>query len=384
MTNEIPTFSKTKIKTNNNQHYYRIKLRFAKGNKVEYKSLGSLRLWNRPETLSQKKTNELTKKKIEASIEAIKSSILEGKWFAKKNGDNNLFFDFFDNVVTRIRGGKEDNTKSSYTSTRRALKLFFKEYGLGDNPSLNAVNTKDVAREFKIFLNSTNDAFRGGKYSKSTQNAYYIRFAIALNDAFERKLCSYPQTKYVEAPKVDDPNITYLTDNEVEKLESSECTIPMLKNAFLFAVYTGLRKQDIEDLKWHNIIIEDNGELTLDVLTQKKKRKLSFKIPKQAYKYLPQRRQDHHRVFLGFRYQGHQNKELRQWVYQSGVSQEKANKVSSHVARHTFAVKFLKAKGNTLYALSKAMAHKSMKVTEYYYATYDKTSLDDAMARAFG
>ena len=73
-----------------------------------------------------------------------------------------------------------------------------------------------------------------------------------------------------------------------------------------------------------------------------------------------------------------------QWVYQSGVSQEKANKVSSHVARHTFAVKFLKAKGNTLYALSKAMAHKSMKVTEHYYATYDKTSLDDAMARAFG
>ena len=29
-------------------------------------------------------------------------------------------------------------------------------------------------------------------------------------------------------------------------------------------------------------------------------------------------------------------------------------------------------------------AHKSMKVTEHYYATYDKTSLDDAMARAFG
>ena len=42
-----------------------------------------------------------------------------------------------------------------------------------------------------------------------------------------------------------------------------------------------------------------------------------------------------------------------------------------------------KVKGVTLYALSNALAHKSMKVTEYYYATYDKSSLDADLSRAF-
>ena len=193
---ETPSVSKTKINAPNGQFYYRLCLYWKEANRKEYQQLSELRLHKRPSTLSEKKTNEEVKIKIDARIEAIKRSVVDGKYFIKRNGDKNQFFDFFDNVVTRIRGGKEDNTKSSYTSTRRALKLFFKDYGLGNDPSLNAVNTKDVAREFKVFLNSSNDAFRGGKYSQSTQNSYYTRFAITLNDAFERKLINYP-------PKID-------------------------------------------------------------------------------------------------------------------------------------------------------------------------------------
>tara|TARA_R100000654_G_scaffold71191_1_gene101926 strand:+ start:868 stop:2019 length:1152 start_codon:yes stop_codon:yes gene_type:complete len=379
---EIPTFSKTKINSTNGQHYYRVKIYFVKANKIEYKNFSTLKLWNRPSTLSQKKTNELTRQKVEASIEAIKNTIINGNWHKKKTGDENRFFDFLDNVVMKTRGSTPENA-SIYKTTRKALKLFFKEYNLGDNPTLNTINTKEVAENFKTFLATPNEGFRGGKYAKSTQNTYWIRFAVIMNDASIRKLIHSPETRYVEAPKIDDPDITYLTDKELEKIESSECRIPMLKNAFLFSVYTGLRKGDIEALRWSNLIQEENGDITLDILTSKKKRKLTFRIPKKAHKWLPERRSDQHRVFLGFRYNGNTNRELSYWCFTSGISKDKSDLITSHVGRHTFAVKFLKAEGNTLYALSKALAHKSMKVTEYYYATYDKSSLDADLSRAF-
>ena len=110
---------------------------------------------------------------------------------------------------------------------------------------------------------------------------------------------------------------------------------------------------------------------------------MTFRIPKKAHKWLPERRSDQHRVFLGFRYNGNTNRELSYWCFTSGISKDKSDIITSHVGRHTFAVKFLKAEGNTLYALSKALAHKSIKVTEYYYATYDKSSLDADLSRAF-
>ena len=152
----------------------------------------------------------------------------------------------------------------------------------------------------------------------------------------------------------------------------------MLKKAFLFAFYTGLRKGDIESLKWKHLPVI-NSQTELDLITGKKGVRLTFKLPKQAVEALPARGEDEAKVFLGFKYDGYQNEKLRRWILEAGI---KKKNVGSHTARHSFAVYHL-SKGTPIYTLSKLMAHNSVKTTERSYAQYAKEDLNYALEKAF-
>ena len=54
----------------------------------------------------------------------------------------------------------------------------------------------------------------------------------------------------------------FLSFEEVQKLASTECSLPNLKRAFLFSCYTGLRFSDIRNLKWDNI---KDGHIELQI-----------------------------------------------------------------------------------------------------------------------
>jgi integrase len=152
----------------------------------------------------------------------------------------------------------------------------------------------------------------------------------------------------------------------------------MLKNAFLFAFYTGLRKGDIENLKWKNLPVI-NSNVELDLITGKKGVRLTYKLPSQATKFLKHRGEENDKVFGGFKYDGYQNEKLRAWVANAGIKKEN---VGSHTARHSFAVYHL-SKGTPIYTLSKLMAHNSVRTTERSYAQYAKEDLNYALDKAF-
>ena len=63
----------------------------------------------------------------------------------------------------------------------------------------------------------------------------------------------------------------------------------MLYKGFLFACFTGLRGGDISSLKWRHIV-EENGVTMINLITEKKKIQIRFKLPKQAIELLPQRK----------------------------------------------------------------------------------------------
>lgn len=57
--------------------------------------------------------------------------------------------------------------------------------------------------------------------------------------------------------------------------------------------------------------------------------------------------------------------------------------LSTHISRHSFADNTNKATGN-VYAVSRALGHKSLKITETYLAEMDDGSVDDALDQMFG
>ena len=146
----------------------------------------------------------------------------------------------------------------------------------------------------------------------------------------------------------------------------------MLKSAFLFACHTGLRKGDIEALKWGDLPIVD-GVRRLHIKTGKRNVVLNTKLNERALSILPTpARGDDDRVFLGFRYDGARNAKLQYRMLKTGITKED---ITSHTARHSFAVYKL-SKGVPMYQLSKLMAHDSSRTTERYYAQFDTDSLD--------
>ncbi|NBB84877.1 MAG: tyrosine-type recombinase/integrase [Bacteroidetes bacterium] len=73
------------------------------------------------------------------------------------------------------------------------------------------------------------------------------------------------------------------------------------------------------------------------------------------------------------------NRALKRMAGQAGITKS----VSFHIARHSFA-DLARRKGWSVYDISKALGHSSLKVTEKYLAGFDKGGLSDKMNNLFG
>ena len=368
------TVTKTKISSTNGEHYYRVRIYYGKGVKSKYISLNDLKFWNSPKTIEQKKTNKLNKELLLDRIEALKRQVNSKSY--NHNEKNENFFDHID-FVAKNRGGSSIKNFQLYGATKKHLL----KYCSNNNSEELMVNDidYDFCIGFRTYLKNTFSLRSSyNRLSESSQNSYFVRFCVIMNDAVSRGLIDSSPTSKVKAPTVPDKDITYLTLEEISTLHKTNCDNEMLKKAFLFAFYTGLRKGDIESLKWKHLPVI-NSQTELDLITGKKGVRLTFKLPKQAINLLPARGDDETKVFLGFKYDGYQNEKLRRWILEAGI---KKKNVGSHTARHSFAVYHL-SKGTPIYTLSKLMAHNSVKTTERSYAQYAKEDLNYALDKAF-
>lgn len=368
------TVTKTKISSTNGEHYYRVRIYYGIGVKSKYISLSDLKFWNSPKTNEQKKTNKLNKEILLDRIEALKRQVNSKNYNHQEKNEN--FFDHID-FVTKNRGGSSIKNFQLYGATKKHL-LKYCSNNYSKELMVNDIDY-DFCIGFRTYLKNTFSLRSNyNKLSESSQNSYFVRFCVIMNDAVSRGLIDSSPTSKVKAPAVPDKEITYLTLEEISTLHKTNCDNGMLKKAFLFAFYTGLRKGDIESLKWKHLPVI-NSQTELDLITGKKGVRLTFKLPKQAIDLLPPRGEDETKVFLGFKYDGYQNEKLRRWILEAGI---KKKNIGSHTARHSFAVYHL-SKGTPIYTLSKLMAHNSVKTTERSYAQYAKEDLNYALDKAF-
>lgn len=68
-------------------------------------------------------------------------------------------------------------------------------------------------------------------------------------------------------------------------MAAAHCKYPALKNAFMFSCLTGLRKSDIEKLRWREV--QQQGDFTRIIFKQKKTGGQEYlDINKQAVQYM--------------------------------------------------------------------------------------------------
>jgi len=226
---------------------------------------------------------------------------------------------------------------------------------------------KNFVEGFKDYLQHKAKTKSDNLLSKNSQNSYFNKFRAALNQAFEiDKIIPDNPARQVKALKPDEPDIEYLTFDELKSLAKIECKYPIMKNAFLFSCLTGIRWSDIQKMKWSEVQRQGDGWKIF--FKQKKTGGQEYlDISEQAKAYLGEQGNLNDRVFVGLKYSAWHNIELQRWIMRAGITKE----ITFHCARHTFAVLQLEY-DTDIYTVSKLLGHKELKTTQIYAKVMNK------------
>ena len=242
------------------------------------------------------------------------------------------------------------------------------------------VRIKDVDRDFCIgftkYLRTAKNLHKNMKGNKQiSAGTAHLKYSIlrsVLNDAVRKGYIEKNPLRFVplaNRPQKPDTERDFLSVEEVKRLIQTPCHYSMLKQAFLFSCFTGLRKSDVLGLTWREII-NDGGKLMIYKRIQKTQRWLSVPLSEQAKRWMPERITEaanpDRKIFASMS-NASLSDNLRKWAKQAGITKH----VSFHTARHTFATLELSL-GVDIYTISKLLGHSNVSTTQIYAKVVDK------------
>lgn len=244
------------------------------------------------------------------------------------------------------------------------------------------VAMRDVNRDYIIgltnFLRNDYRSPRGKKLKDYSVINYLGCLRNALNMAVrEDVIADNPIMKLSTQDKVKAPESQreYLTVEEVQQLEATDSPYPHIKQAFLFACYTGLRCSDVRSITWGKIV-KDGEKYRLHTVMFKTKRPFYIPLSKKAMQWMPERgdKTDDDLIFENIPVQVNTKLYLQPWLDKAGITKP----ITFHCSRHTFGTMMLTL-GADIYTTSKLMGHTKVEVTQIYAKIINKKK-DDAVS----
>lgn len=355
-----PIRLRTKKLSNGNLSLY---LDFYRDGKRGYEFL---KLYLVPEkTKADKILNDETLRTANA-IKAQKIVALQNEehGFTVSNKSKVRFIDF---MVAQAENYEERGSYAYAQSIRNSIYHLRKYKG-------DAVTLRQVDKAYLLgyidFLNTT-----GGKYNKPLSDAakalYFDVVVIALNKAVKDEIIpTNPAHKinYKDRPQQGEATKQYLTFEEVKALVATPCKYEVLKQAFLFACFCGLRYSDIKGLEWGKIQKIKSGEMQVEIKQQKTGEPLYLPLSANALQWLPERGtdKDSDKVFA-LPHVSTVEKFLPIWAKDAGINKH----ITFHVSRHTNATLMLSF-GADIYTVSKLLGHTNVKTTQIYAKIVDE------------
>ena len=244
------------------------------------------------------------------------------------------------------------------------------------------VAMRDVNRDYIIgltnFLRNDYRSPRGKKLKDYSVINYLGCLRNALNMAVrEDVIADNPIMKLSAQDKVKAPESQreFLTIEEVQQLEATDSPYPHIKQAFLFACYTGLRCSDVRSITWGKIV-KDGEKYRLHTVMFKTKRPFYIPLSKKAMQWMPERgdKTDDDLIFENIPVQVNTKLYLQPWLDKASITKP----ITFHCSRHTFGTMMLTL-GADIYTTSKLMGHTKVEVTQIYAKIINKKK-DDAVS----
>ena len=299
---------------------------------------------------------------------AVVFSDREQEMIAQNERSEQDFIAYFNSIIYKCHPNSSDSIIVNWTRVGKLLSIYSK----GKPIPFKTISAK-LLEDIKLFmLSAPQGGNKGGTLSQNSAATYFAIVKAGLHRAFiDEYLTVDIAAKVKGIPDVKVKRET-LTLEEAEMLAKTPCENEVLKRAFFFAVLTGIRLCDIQDLTWGEIAQTGSG-WRVD-FTQRKTHVVDYlPINEQAYSLCGERGEQNQRVFEGLTGSSWISRPLKKWIEASGIKKH----ITFHCSRHTFAT--LQLEHDTdIYTIKGMLGHTNVKTTQIYAHIVDKSKRNAA------
>lgn len=308
-----------------------------------YEPMTLLKHKGKPQSIAERVDANEKKDLLKRALRERELEIVMGEYDIKSKYNNKI--DFFEYLDEYIKNYPNKGDARAYTSMQKQLKLFVKK------PKLYAFEIDEAfVRRFVKHL-ETNLNFE-------TPLTYFKKFKKVLRLATKQKIFKNNPAEDVVTKKHKTREKEILSPVEIKNLKETHCFNRQVKNAFLFAFFTGLRFVDINRLTWRNI-----EGTTLKITQSKTGVAITIPIHNSALEFLGERQSPDDFVFNLPSHTGCL-KAIRKWVKDAEIQKH----ITFHCARHSLGSNLV-ANGVDISVAARLLGHTSLKHTMRYVRT---------------
>lgn len=261
---------------------------------------------------------------------------------------------------------RERDPDSKLAGLVKCLKFQIACFGAGNRP-VKSLDNK-FFQQFATFLKNGGGNRSRHKLKYSSARLYYKVLRCALNYASERKWLASnpaPSLKSVGLNGTGKSERCYLTGEELARLKATPCRSSIVRDAFMFSCFTGLRISDLRRLKRSDISFESGIAVLLGIIIKKTSNWISIPISDAAREWLPDKEG---MLFGDLPNISTIERILGQWAADAGLEKH----ITMHIARHSFATMLINNKVD-IYTVSKLLGHSDVRTTSIYARLMDRT-----------
>ena len=276
-------------------------------------------------------------------------------------------------MLEKVKAGQiVAKTLSRYKITRNKVENFMKKHYKTNDKPLPEVRLSFVT-EFEHYLLTieriqSNTAYKYIKNLKKIMN-----LAVGLDwipaNPFNQFKCSYTNPER-EILNQDELNLIMTKNLHSKRLEE-------VRDVFIFCCYTGFAYADVYQFEHDAVMIGLDGGMWLSTLRQKTGTKESVPLLPIPLEII-EKYQEHeycrtHNKLLPVNSNQRYNSYLKEIVDLCGIKK----KLTSHIARHTFATTVTLANGVPIETVSRMLGHSSIRTTQIYAKVVEQKVSDD-------